>query len=238
MTGVLVVVLVGALVMGYVLFTRRVWFYRDPVHRDIPQDPHGVLSPVYGVVSYVKRICDGVVISEKGGERIVLEELTREEVPFRSGWLIGIAMTALDVHYQYAPISGDVVRICHKPARVNYPMFDWWEYIRITWLRKNVDLFARKHALENERQTFFLESPFTKLVLILIADKFVNKIRTFVKEGDRVLAGSKLSFIARGSQVDVFIPFEDVRVCVQPGERVRGPRTVLAFLESAGEASE
>jgi phosphatidylserine decarboxylase len=230
-------VLLGVLVASYVFFTRRIWFFRDPSHGDVPQDSRQVLSPVYGIVSYIKRVHDGVVMSEKHGEPIVLQEITRERIPFQTGWLVGIAMTALDVHYQYAPIPGEVVRICHVPARVNFPMFDLWEYVRITWFRRSVDLFARKHLLMNERQTFFLENSSVQLVLILIADKFVNKIRTFVREGERVSAGSKLSFIGRGSQVDVFIPYEAVRWCVRPGERVCGPLTVLARVEDSREGT-
>ncbi|MEM4409207.1 MAG: hypothetical protein QXI19_10755, partial [Candidatus Caldarchaeum sp.] len=83
-------ILLGFLVMGFVFFTRRIWFYRDPEHGEVPQDPYQILSPVYGIVSYVKQVRDGVAVCEKRGERFVLQELVHENMP--RGWLIGIAM--------------------------------------------------------------------------------------------------------------------------------------------------
>ena len=67
--------------------------------------------------------------------------------------------------------------------------------------------------------------------MILIADKFVDKIQTFVTFNEKVNAGGKLSFISRGSQVDVLICGQpDLEILVQPGDRALGPRTPIARL--------
>src|SRR5207237_936045 len=82
----------------------------------------------------------------KKGERILIEDITKEkwppEFPQGDGWLIGIAMTALDVHYQYSPLPAKVGEIFHHSHGRNLPMFDLWEYVRITWMRRGVQLFA------------------------------------------------------------------------------------------------
>lgn len=232
-----VVLFVAALVVAvllavcFVWYTRKIWFFRDPDHSATPQDDCTIRSPVYGIVSYIKKIQNAEVVCEKQGEKIRIQEITKDdwECPGRDGWLIGIAMTALDVHYQYSPIPATVGKFFHKKTDKNLPMFDLWEYVKITWFRKGVQLFARKYVLENERQTMWLQGERVKLALVLIADKFVNKITTFVDEGDRVPAAGKLSFIGRGSQVDVVICGQpDLQIAVREGQAVKGPNTTLA----------
>jgi phosphatidylserine decarboxylase len=54
---------------------------------------------------------------------IPITEITRADWDGVSpeGWLIGVYMSPLDVHYNYAPIAGTVRRIVYTPARVNLP---------------------------------------------------------------------------------------------------------------------
>lgn len=228
MTALLAALLLVILVFGAAVFIRTVWFHRDPHHPRVPQDDEVVRSPVYGIIAYVRRVEDGVVTAEKKGEEIPLPELTKEQGA-KTGWLIGIAMTALDVHFQYAPIPAVVESIYHHRTGRNLPMFDLWEYVRITWFRRWVSLWAKRYLLENERMTFRLRGERLTLSLVLIADKFVDKITPFVKAGDAVAAGGKLSFIGRGSQVDVFIPeTPGIEIVARPGDRALGPRSVIA----------
>ena len=228
---------IAVLSIAFVWFTRRIWFFRDPDHTRTQQEDLILRSPVYGRVAYIRRIKNGEVESEKKGERIFIEDITKEkwpaEFPQGDGWLIGIAMTALDVHYQYSPLPANVGEIVHHAHGRNLPMFDLWEYVRITWLRRGVQLFAKKYVFENERQTMWLHGKHITLALVLIADKFVSKITTFVKPGDEVPSGGKLSFIGRGSQVDVVVcGLPDLQIDVDPGQAVYGPLTVLARLRS------
>jgi phosphatidylserine decarboxylase len=147
-------------------------------------------------------------------------------------------MTALDVHYQYAPLPSKLLSVEHKRHGRNLPMFDIWEYIRITWFRRAVQLFAKKYVLENERQTMWLHGTGVRIALVLIADKFVSKITTFVSPGDLVAAGGKLSFIGRGSQVDLVVCGQPgLRLRVLEGQAVSGPLTVLAELPGTERTS-
>ena len=219
--------------LGFVWYTRKIWFFRDPDHTATEQRETVLRSPVYGRIAYIRRINGGVVESKKKGEGILISDITKEDWPDGAGggWLFGIAMTALDVHYQYAPIAGTVRSIRHFSHGRNLPMFDLWEYVKITWLRRGVQLFAKKYVFENERQTMWIESPRVRVALVLIADKFVSKITTFAREGCQVRAGEKISFIGRGSQVDVVVCGEpDLAVTVAVGDAVHGPNTVIATL--------
>jgi phosphatidylserine decarboxylase len=108
-------------------------------------------------------------------------------------------------------------------------MVDLWEYFKLTYLRKAVNLFDKRFHLENERMSFYLEGDGIEVVVVEIADKFVNKIEKFVEEGDEVELGEKISFIRRGSQVDILILKSDVEIKVKFGEQVYGGKTVLAY---------
>jgi phosphatidylserine decarboxylase len=176
------------------------------------------------------------VVSEKLGEPIPVKEITKTDwpadAPSGDAWLIGIAMTAVDVHFQYSPLPGEMGEIRHFQTGMNLPMFDFWEYVKITYFRKGIQLFARRYTLENERQTMWIAGRLAKVGLVLIADKFIDKITTFTKPGATVPSGGKLSFIGRGSQVDLVVcGHPDLQVLVQEGQAVHGPLTVVARLD-------
>lgn len=224
--GVFVVAAAGA---GLYCYLRWVWFYRDPVRVPSPA-PGEILSPADGTVVYVRPIEDGGVWSEKLGQRISLPEIIKDdEVPL-SGWMVGIYMSPLDVHYVYSPVKGIISGLAQSQAERNLPMVDLWEYVRLTCFRRAVDLLAKRHHLENERLTVKISWGYGHLWVVEIADKFVNKIQRYVKPGDLVEPGAKLSFISRGSQVDVLIPYENVDLRIRPGTRVYGALSTLAVL--------
>lgn len=207
------------------VYLRRVWFFRDPV-RVPPDEPSLVVSPADGRVIYINPIEKGVVFSEKLGEAIPLKEITQAQSDWGDeGWIVGIYMSPLDVHFNYAPVSGRVERVAYTGARANLPMVDLWEYVRLTYLRKAVDLFGHRYHLVNERNTVFLDGGDVRLAAVEIADKFVNKIDCFVRPGDRVRRGQKISFIKRGSQVDLVIFRRDVEFLVRVGQQVYGALT-------------
>lgn len=220
---------------GVVWFLQKIWFYRDPV-RITPTDPDLIVSPCDGQVVYIRRVERGTLYSEKLGEHIQVSEITKADWPggetSEHGWLVGIYMSPLDVHYNYAPITGHVTGIVHTQTSINLPMVDLWEYIQLTYLRKAVDLFAKRYELENERQTIFIENDKIKLAMVEIADKFVNKISTYVEKGERARAGQKVSFIERGSQVDLLFFEDNIDFLIGVGQQVYGGLTPIARIRS------
>lgn len=228
--------LVAALLAAVQVYLRRVWFYRDPV-RTTPEAPGVVFSPADGKVIYIRPFRAGRVHAEKLGEAIPIEEIHKARGEWGdSGWVVGIYMSPLDVHFNYAPVSGRVEEVVHTPARANLPMVDLWEYVRLTYLRRAVDLFARRYHLNNERNTIFIRSGDLRLAVVEIADKFVNKISCYVRPGDTLRAGQKLSFIERGSQVDLIIFAPEVEFLVRVGDQVYGALTPLARLRGDAKA--
>ncbi len=215
-------------IFGTWIYLRFFWFFRDPPRKPEATE-RAIVSPADGQIVYIRKFENGRVVSEKQGERIELEEISKLDLKEEDGWLIGIYMSPLDVHYNYAPISGRVEKVFHYSARANLPMVDLWEYLRLTYLRQAVNLFSKKFHLRNERETLFIKGEDIEVVVVEIADKFVNKIDRFVDEGESVRAGQKISFIRRGSQVDILIFKKDLDIQVEFGKQVYGGQTVLAF---------
>lgn len=214
---------------------RHVFFFRDPVRR-IPEGKNLLLSPADGRVMYLEPVKAGEVVCNKLGRRIKISELAKTDVGGESGWLLGIYMTPFDVHFNRAPISGEIRVIHHHQTGVNLPMVDLWEYVNFTLFRKAVNMFAAPFHLENERMTMEIRNGKTVCYLILIADQFVNKITRFFKDGQHISGGEKISFIQRGSQTDVFIPQEGVQFKVRPGDQVYAGKTVLGTFSETDEA--
>ncbi len=234
MTRIALVVPLGliVLIMFGVYFLRSIWFFRDP-KREPPRKPGVIVSPADGKVIYVKKIQNSEVVTEKLGQKIRVSEITKQDKDRgQNGWLIGVYMSPLDVHYNYAPVSARVEEIVHTQAAVNLPMVDLWEYVKLVYLRRGVDLFAKRFHFVNERNTIFLKNEHLSMVVVEIADKFVNKIDCYVKEGDRLSIGDKISFIKRGSQADVVVFEEDIKIRVKFGDQVYGGETVLAEYEA------
>lgn len=183
------------------------------------------------MVVYARPFKDGKIVSEKLGEQIPITEILHNGPQTGDGWMLGIYLSPLDVHFSYSPQNATVQQVHHKQAAYNLPMIDMWEYVRIVWMRKLVQLFGRRFHLENERCTITLTSERANLALVLIADKFVSKIQMFAAAGEQVNCGGKLAFIGRGSQIDVVIFDSRAEILVKPGERVVGGEQIIARLE-------
>ncbi|MDH7602968.1 MAG: phosphatidylserine decarboxylase [Armatimonadota bacterium] len=226
------IILLAAVFLFGLWFLRNVWFYRDPERKPDSVTPGSVVAPADGRVVYIKRIERGTLSCEKLGQTIPLPEITGNAPPDVDGFSIGIYMSPLDVHFNYCPHPGVVEQICYTPAKVNLPMLDMWEYIKVVWLRKMVNLFGRRYHLENERNTIFLDCGGIKMAVVLIADKFVSKIKCFVREGQSLGYSEKLGFIDRGSQVDLVILSPNVEFLVDVNQQVYGGKTVIALLRN------
>ena len=97
-------------------------------------------------------------------------------------------MSVFDVHINRTPIAGIVRRIAYVPGK---------------FLNADLD----KASEDNERQHFLVErEDGLKIGFTQIAGLVARRIMSFVKEGDRVVAGERIGLIRFGSRVDVYLP--------------------------------
>ncbi|MCX5974205.1 MAG: phosphatidylserine decarboxylase [Coprothermobacterota bacterium] len=221
---------VALTIAGFFHWKRNIWFFRDPPRR-APGDPGVIVAPCDGQVIYIQEIKDGQIVSEKLGTQIFIEEITKSPDAPPNGVLIGIYMSPYDVHFNYAPISGRVRKIVHAQVQINLPMVDLWEYIQFVWFRRAVNLLGHAFHLQNERNTIVIEGS-CKVAMVEIADKVVNKIDCYVHEGEELRQGQKVSFIKRGSQVDLILWETNYEILAEVGQHVLGAITPLARILS------
>jgi phosphatidylserine decarboxylase len=185
-------------------------FYRDP-ERSVPQQEDAILSPADGTVVYVRESRAGMLpVSKKNGDSYALTELTGVSLEDEDAVVIGIAMSFLDVHVNRCPIGGDVTFSRHVPGGFGS-------------LKRQEMIFA------NERATTLIRQPGLEVAVVQIASRLVRRIAVFVNEGDAVERGQRLGVIKLGSQVDLVLPRQLVRVTVTPGQRVRAGESIVAL---------
>ncbi|MCM8794199.1 MAG: phosphatidylserine decarboxylase [Candidatus Omnitrophica bacterium] len=209
---------------------RFAYFERDP-QRVIPEDP-AILAPADGFVVYIRNVEEGrVPLAVKNEHSIRLEEILKMKVPLQESVIIGIFMTPVSVHVNRAPISGVVESRAYFKGDSLASMLPMG--LRTILARKPFESGSR-HIIQNERETLLIRGDFP-VVLTRIADRFVDKIVTWKKEGEFVRQGERLGMIKMGSQTDVVFPARvagrPVRVLVREGQYVYAGSTVLARFE-------
>jgi phosphatidylserine decarboxylase len=210
------------------LFWRYVWFFRNPP-RMTPPGEH-IVSPADGTVVYVKAIKphEKVIVIKKG-IAAGIEDIVRQDMEGPK-ILIGIFMSPFNVHYNRAPIAGQVERITHYPAKtVNQHMgpMHFRTMFNVLPLHEN-----STHIVENERAVTRIRGMFKGSELtcyvIQIAGKSVRGIDSYIPEGSDVNKGEIFGMIRIGSQVDVVVPMlAEMSTKISPGDVVRAGETVL-----------
>ena len=108
----------------------RFWyFFRDPVRR--PPAGRNLVSPADGRVLYRRECAAGTLPNPvKAGVEVPLDDWLGTAAPAGGGTLIGIYMTPLSVHYNRAPIAGEVVAVnsaaAETPEKVNQDPYGAW----------------------------------------------------------------------------------------------------------------
>jgi phosphatidylserine decarboxylase len=223
------------IVLTLFVLWRFVFFFRNPA-RMISSTDNEILSPADGYVLYIKFIKDKneEIFSIKNGQSIHLPELLRlDDTDFyKSGWLIGIAMTPLDVHYNRAPIQGYIEKICHEFPAGSTKNFNMFPSLQNMFFKEKNPYTDAAYLIYNERASYFISNSRIKIYITQIADKYIRKIVTF-KDKTQIGKGEVFGLIRMGSQVDIFIPdtFGKVNIRVQERQHIKAGIDIIAVLE-------
>ncbi len=127
---------------------------------------------------------------------------------------VSIFLSVLDVHVQNSPVTARVAYFKHTPG----------QYLNAL----NAD-----SAKFNENVLLGLEDaemPGEKVGVRLITGLIARRIVPWVREGETVQRGERISLIQFGSRVDVYLSSR-AKIKVQLGDRVVGGETVIAQFE-------
>jgi len=155
-----------------------------------------------------------VILSPAHGKVDVIDRTTEREFIGGECQRVSIFLSVLDVHVQNAPVSG-------KVTFYKYTEGEFMNAIRSECALHNENVLLGFEATEPRGM---------KLGLRLIAGVIARRIVSYVKLGDEVVRGERISLVQFGSRADVYMPL-DVKIKVKLGDHVTGGETILAALE-------
>ncbi len=206
-------------------YLRSVYRFRDPVR--VPSaGADTVVSPADGVVSFVRRTQGGRVQSDALNAALKVGDLLGSETAAPDGWLMGIFVGPLDVHYVYQPQAGQVTDVQHTGSRSDVALLGPGEALSML-AGQPADLLSGRGTLENERLSFVTTGEAGLLTVTLVAPGAGLNATSYLKQGDGASAGHKAAFLAEGGLVLLHLPAE-LTPQVSVGERVVGVQTVVA----------
>jgi phosphatidylserine decarboxylase len=220
-------VVVAGVALGY-LFWRHVWFFRNPPR--VPPVEAGLLSPADGTVVYVRSVAPGEdVVVIKEGVSALVKDILRADVD-EPKVVIGIFMSPFDVHFNRAPLDGEIRFVRHYPAHGEnaYMATMHWR----TMLGIEPYYADSAHIVQNARTVTCFDGTYGDAALTLyvvqIGARTVSGIDSYYAPGQHVARGTTFGMIRIGSQVDLIVPRRaGFIVTVRPGERVRAGETIL-----------
>lgn len=152
------------------------------------------------------------VIAPSDGTIVTIEEVFEPDYFKDKRIQISIFMSLTNVHAQWCPLNGIVMKSEHEDGRF-----------------KKANL--PKSSTENERSTIVIKSDAGPIILMRqVAGAVARRIVTYLKAGDKSEINGELGFIKFGSRIDVFLPL-DAEICVKMKQAVKGNITTIAKLK-------
>jgi len=170
------------------------YFFRDPDPL-VPTGPNLVVSPAHGKVDVVDTTTEP---DHLGGEC----------------QRISIFLSVIDIHVQYAPVTGRVALCKYAPGR-------FLSALKTESAQSNENLLIGLDAFEPRGE---------KVGVRLIAGLIARRIVPWLKEDEAVQRGERISLIQFGSRVEIYLP-RRAKIKVKLGDKVIGGETVIAFFD-------
>ncbi len=170
------------LILSAALLMFTAYFFRNPVRVLEVDDPNFIISP-----------CDG---------RVVVIEPVVEHDHFHDERLqVSIFMSPFNVHANWYPIEGDILRSEHQDGR-------------------HMGAWLPKSSTENERSLVVIETPSKAQIMVRqIAGAMARRVVTYAQPGKKSHRNEHLGFIKFGSRVDMYLPIN------------KGNETIIAKLK-------
>jgi phosphatidylserine decarboxylase len=153
----------------------------------------------------------GLVVCPGHGKVDAVEKLSDSQFPGGACHRISIFLSVINIHVQNAPITARVISLTHTEG-------------------KFISALEADSAVYNENVLMGLDSmerPGEKIGVRLIAGVLARRIVPFVKAGEEIKRGQRISLIQFGSRCDLYLPL-DYAVKVKVGDKVVGGETIMA----------
>jgi phosphatidylserine decarboxylase len=155
-----------------------------------------------------------LVVSPAHAKVDAIQRVTEPEFMKGECQRISMFLSVLDVHVQNAPVTG-------KLSFMKYTEGQFLNALKAESAQHN----------ENVLLGFDATDPKGKQVAVrLIAGVLARRIIPYIKEGEEVVRGGRISLIQFGSRADVYLPLS-AKIQVKLGDKLVGGESVLAVLE-------
>ena len=149
------------------------------------------------------------VIAPSDGTIVTIEEVMEPDYFKDRRIQISIFMSVTNVHAQWCPLNGDVIKSIHEDGHFK-------------------KAYLPKSSNENERSTIVIKSDAGPIIMMRqVAGAVARRIVTYLEPGDRSEINGELGFIKFGSRIDLYLPL-DAQILVKMGDKVRGNITTIA----------
>ena len=160
-----------------------------------------------------KRIFPGdvenVVVAPADGKVVVIEKVFEPDHFKDERMQISIFMSPTNVHANWYPVDGVVVRSEHQKGKFHK-----------AWLPKA--------STENERSLVVIKMEDGREVLVRqVAGAMARRIVTYAKAGEECFIDQHMGFIKFGSRVDLYLPL-DAEIKVALNQKTVGNETIVA----------
>jgi phosphatidylserine decarboxylase len=155
----------------------------------------------------------GLIVSPAHGKVDIIDQV--DEPQFMGGRCqrISIFLSVFNVHVQNAPVSG-------KADYYRYNIGQFLSALKTESAEQNENLLLGFTASENG----------DKIGLRLIAGVIARRIVPYLKLGDEVARGERISLIQFGSRTDLYLPLS-AKIKIKLEDKVVGGVTVMATFE-------
>ena len=154
------------------------------------------------------QIDDNVVYAPADGTVVVIEDMIEKEYFKGKRKQISIFMSPLNVHINYAPVSGKIVYKKYNPGR-----------FLVAWLPKSSTL--------NESHSIVINGNHGEVMVKQIAGAVARRIVCNASENAQINQGDEFGIIKFGSRVDVYLPV-DAKIEAELDQKVTAKKTVIA----------
>lgn len=163
-----------------------------------------------------KRIFPGdvenVIVAPADGKVVVIEKVYEPDHFKDERIQVSIFMSPLNVHANWYPVDGVVVRTEHQKGKFHK-----------AWLPKA--------STENERSLVVIKMNDGREILVRqVAGAMARRIVTYAAAGEECFIDQHLGFIKFGSRVDLYLPL-DAKINVALDQKTVGNETVIANLK-------
>lgn len=153
----------------------------------------------------------GLVVAPAHGTVDIIDEIEEPVVMKGRCRRVSIFLSVFNVHVQQAPVSGRVTLVRHNPGQ-------FLNALKAESATDNENVLIGFDATEPGRGPVGVR---------LLAGLIARRIIPWVKTGETVSKGERISLIQFGSRVDIYLPLT-ARVEVKMGDVVVGGETVVA----------